>query len=43
MTLAPERPKTQPAVNSRISVDGTATRPQRPALKASGRPNPAGE
>ncbi len=41
MTLAPERPKTQPAVNSRVSVDGTATRPQRPAFKASGRPNPA--
>ena len=41
MTLAPERPKTLNALNSRVSVDGTATRPQRPALKASGRPNPA--
>jgi len=38
MTLAPERPTT---VNTRLRVDSDAPRPQRPALKDSGRPNPA--
>ncbi|MEO7069687.1 MAG: fatty acid desaturase [Nostocoides sp.] len=47
MTLAPERPTAAPAapaarrVNSRLSVVSATRRPQRPALKASGRPNPA--
>ncbi len=38
MTLAPERPTT---VNPRLRVESDAPRPQRPALKRSGRPNPA--
>ncbi len=46
MTLAPERPvttapTTRSRVNSRLSVASDAPRPQRPALTASGRPNPA--
>jgi hypothetical protein len=51
MTLAPERtaPQTIPAhastkpngINPRLSVTSLTPRPQRPALKKSGRPNPA--
>jgi fatty acid desaturase len=41
MTLAPERPTTRTGGSSRLRVDSDAPRPQRPALKKSGRPNPA--
>ncbi|MBM6402590.1 fatty acid desaturase family protein [Phycicoccus sonneratiae] len=45
MTLAPQRPahgSTKPqGINPRLRVESDAPRPQRPALKKSGRPNPA--
>ncbi|HMM96405.1 MAG TPA: acyl-CoA desaturase, partial [Phycicoccus sp.] len=46
MTLAPERTpahgSTKPhGINPRLRVESDAPRPQRPALKKSGRPNPA--
>jgi NADPH-dependent stearoyl-CoA 9-desaturase len=50
MSLAPERATAiadtvarqgNRAINSRLSIDSEAPRPQRPATKASGRPNPA--
>ena len=42
MTLAPERSTTtRPGGSSRLHVDSDAPRPPRPALKKSGRPNPA--
>jgi len=41
MTLAPERPTTYPRGSTRLRVESDAPRPQRPALKKSGRPNPA--
>jgi len=41
MTLAPERPTTHPGGSTRLRVESDAPRPQRPALKKSGRPNPA--
>ncbi len=49
MTLAPERTERTPShgstkpngINPRLRVESDAPRPQRPALKKSGRPNPA--
>jgi NADPH-dependent stearoyl-CoA 9-desaturase len=46
MTLAPDRTSshgsaTPPGINTRLRMTGTEPRPQRPALKKSGRPNPA--
>lgn len=46
MTLAPERTPAHGSskphgINTRLRVDSDAPRPQRPALKKSGRPNPA--
>ncbi|NHA69262.1 fatty acid desaturase family protein [Phycicoccus flavus] len=41
MTLAPERPTTAKGIDPRLRVESDAPRPQRPALKKSGRPNPA--
>ncbi|MGL4743327.1 MAG: fatty acid desaturase family protein [Dermatophilaceae bacterium] len=41
MTLAPERPTPAAALDPRLRVESDAPRPQRPALKRSGRPNPA--
>ena len=42
MTLAPEHASTKPhGINPRLRVVSDAPRPQRPATKKSGRPNPA--
>ncbi|CCH80412.1 Stearoyl-CoA 9-desaturase [Nostocoides japonicum T1-X7] len=42
MTLAPERPaQSATTLNSRLRIDSDAPRPQRPATKSSGKPNPA--
>ena len=41
MTLAPERHDVTPRLDPRITLGHEATRPQRPAAKKSGRPNPA--
>ncbi len=41
MTLAPERHTTRTGGSTRLHVESDAPRPQRPALKKSGRPNPA--